>query len=187
MGTIMDLPSGWRPDFQPASFRGATFYTEVRSYECGQRLVIHEFPKRDAPYTENMGRRFYGYTVRGYIVQSARERDYRTRRDALQKILDDGKPGDLRLPWMNTKTHVICRQYRLTEEDRRGGYCVFDMQFVEASERPFKPTPAADRIVLDRALELQERTLLVMSQQPREIDRTTFVMDGHLLERRPGV
>src|SRR5262245_48963474 len=98
MGTIMDLPSAWRHDFQPASFAGCEFFCEIGSYECGQRIVVHEFPKKDEPYTELMGRRFYGFTVRGYCVQSAIEPDYRPKRDALQARLDQGQPGMLQLP-----------------------------------------------------------------------------------------
>jgi len=165
MGTIMDLPSGWRHSFQPAAFAGCEFFCEVGAYECGQRLVIHEFPKKDKPYTELMGRRFYGFTVRGYCVQSAREPDYRPKRDALNSRLERGTPGMLQLPFMRPK-HVVCRQWKLTEEDRVGGYCVFDMQFVEASERPFKPTPNPIQIMQERAIELHARTLLVMSGEP---------------------
>ena len=165
MGTIRDVSNPWRDSFQPASFAGCEFFCEVGSYECGQRIVIHEFPKKDAPYTELMGRRFYSFTVRAYCIASSIERDYRPKRDALQQKLDSENPvGMLQLPFMRPK-HVVCRQYRLTEEDRYGGYCTFDMQFVEASEQPFKPTPAPRELLIDRAIELQERTLVVMRER----------------------
>jgi len=178
MGTIMDLPSGWRQDFQPASFDGNEFFAEVKRYECGQRVVLHEFPKKDEPYTELMGRRFFAFNIRGYFVQSAREPDYRRRRDALNSRLERGTPGRLRLPWMEPK-HVVCRSWSLLEEDKRGGYCAIDMQFVEASAKPFKPTPAPDRLVFDRALELRERTLAVMAHSPRQVGNL-FLTDGYV-------
>jgi hypothetical protein len=34
---------------------------------------------------------------------------------------------------------VKCQRYRLTEDDKLGGYCTFDMQFVEAGVQPFMP------------------------------------------------
>ena len=178
MATIMDLPSGWRQSFQPAAFGGAEFYCEVGNYECGQRVVIHEFPKKDAPYTELMGRRFYAFTVRGYCIQSAREPNYKPRRDRLNDRLEQGTPGMLQLPFMRPK-HVVCRQWKLTEEDRLGGYCVFDMQFVEASERPFKPTPAPDQILVDRIDELRKRTLEVMAHSQRQVGKDLIIVDGH--------
>jgi prophage DNA circulation protein len=162
MSQIMDLPSGWRQSFQPANFDGAGFYTEVGSYECGHRLVIHEFPKKDKCYTETMGRRYYGFTVRGYCIQDANASDYRQQRDALQERLDEGRKGQLQLPFMRPK-EVMCRQYRMTEENRLGGYVAFDMSFVEASELPFKPTPAPRALLLMRSDDLQERVLVRMS------------------------
>jgi len=168
MGTIMESnpQAVWRQSIQPASFDNCEFYCEVGSWEGGQRLVVHEYPKRDSPYTEFMGRRHYSFTVRAYCVQSARRPDYRPMRDRLRNRLDEGRPGTLQLPLMRPMTHVACRQYRLTEEQRLGGYCVFDIQFVEASEPPFKPTPSPEYLLRQRALELLNRTLVVMSGQP---------------------
>jgi prophage DNA circulation protein len=165
---LMKLPSAWRGDFQPANFKGAFFYCEVGTYECGHRLVIHEFPKKDKPYTESMGRRYYGFTVRGYCIQSQTQPDYRNGqfgRNQLQEILDNGGKGMLQLPFQKPK-EVMCRQYRMTEEDRRGGYVVFDMQFVEASELPFRPTPDPRSILIQRADVLRQRALTVLVGQP---------------------
>jgi prophage DNA circulation protein len=162
MSQITDIHNPWRDSFQPANFDGAQFFCEIGAYECGQRIVIHEFPKKDECYTELMGRRYYAFTVRGYCIQSSKEPDYRTKRDALRDKLDEGQAGDLTLPFMKPK-HVICRQYRLTEDEHLGGYCVFDMTFAEASTPPFKPTPAPDYLLLQAADTLQARTLSIMA------------------------
>lgn len=171
MSQIMELPSGWRGSFQPANFDGAYFFCEVGSYECGHRLVIHEFPKKDKCYTESMGRRYYSFNVRGYCIQSRQQPDYRQAagrrggRNQLQERLDAGGKGMLQLPFQRPK-EVMCRNYRMTEEDRLGGYVVFDMQFVEASELPFRPTPAPRELLNMRADELRERVLVRMSGLP---------------------
>jgi hypothetical protein len=39
---------------------------------------------------------------------------------------------------------VVCMRYRLTEEERFGGYCVFDMTFTEQGVDPSVYAPAAD-------------------------------------------
>ena len=80
---------------------------------------VHPFPKKDAPYTENMGRRPIELRVRGYLVQSSRRPDYRPARDALQARLEKGMAGkaaQLQLPTMRPMS-VLCQNYRLD----RGG------------------------------------------------------------------
>jgi len=146
---IRNIRNPWRDALLPASFRGANFHVESGQKESGRRLVVHEFPKRDYPYSEDMGRRAYQFSVRGYCIAyphgtgkevtpmspQARtsllyQMDYRLPRDALQEELSRGEPGVLQLPTLKPMT-VMCQRWRLTEEERYGGYCVFDMQFVE--------------------------------------------------------
>ena len=85
--------SPWRKDLQPASFRGAFFHVETNSKENGRRIVVHEFPKKDLPYAEDMGRRAYEFSVRGYCIVYPKDlvgernelyrRDYRIARNRL--------------------------------------------------------------------------------------------------------
>lgn len=146
------IKNPWRADLQPASFQGAFFHVEVNAIENGRRVVMHEFPKKDVPYAEDMGRRAYEFTVRGYCIQYPRDattnsggsqlyrRDYRVARDILSDTLSSGTPGPLILPTRKGREiTVICPRYRLTEEERLGGYCVFDMTFVELGVAPRQP------------------------------------------------
>lgn len=161
---IKDIHNPWRDALLPASFDHNEFFVDVGGREGGQRLVIHEFPKRDTPYTENMGRRYIAFNVRAYCIQSAIERDYRPKRDALQRRLDEGTAGNLQLPTMQPMK-VICQRYRLQEEERLGGYCVFDIQFVEAGSQTQSPV-SAQQGMLSAASTAQTRTLTKMSGQP---------------------
>jgi prophage DNA circulation protein len=161
-----DIHNPWRDALLPASFDGNEFFVDVGGRESGNRLVVHQFPKKDIPYTENMGRRAFAKTVRGYVIQSARRPDYRPARDALVQRLEQGmagKAGRLQLPTMRPVT-VICQTYRLTEEERLGGYAVFDMHFVEAGSAPFKPTASPQAQLSQRATALSNRTLDVIAQ-----------------------
>jgi hypothetical protein len=65
-------------------------------------------------------------------------RDYTIARNLLIERLEEGGAGQLQLPMM-TPMIVVCSRYRLTEEDRAGGYCVFDMTFVEQGASPYTP------------------------------------------------
>jgi prophage DNA circulation protein len=135
--TIFDLPSVWRERLRPASYRGARFHCEVSTRESGRRIVEHEFPKKDLPYAEDMGRVAKQFTVRGYCITFSYDsgvalyaRDYRIARERLRKVLDSEGAGALQLP-TQTWEMVVCTRYRLTEEERFGGYCTFDMTFQE--------------------------------------------------------
>ena len=143
-------------------YDGVPFYVESGSRDSGRRTVTHEFPKRDKPYSEDMGQRAIEYNVRGYVIcypkdvglvqniggtafypsgglaQSLYMRDYRIARDLLQSRLDAGGQGVLQLPYMARAAFgdslvlmAVCTRYRMTEEDRFGGYATFDMTFVD--------------------------------------------------------
>lgn len=148
MATIRDLPGNtWRDNLLPAHFDGKVFHVDSGARDSGRRIVVHEFPKKEDPYSEDMGKKAVTFAVRGYCIVYPHEagspnflyrRDYRLARDALQARLETGGPGVLQLPTL-APMKVKCQRYRLTEEDKLGGYCVFDMQFVEAGVQPFMP------------------------------------------------
>lgn len=145
--TIMQLRSGiaWRQYLKRASFRSQPFYVDTGVRESGRRVVNHEFPKRNLPYAEDMGRRSREFTVRGYLIVYPNETifpndplkklNYITARDKLIEALETDDVATLTLPLLGTLT-VMCQRYRVTEEDKYGGYCVFDMTFTEYGRAP---------------------------------------------------
>jgi prophage DNA circulation protein len=151
MTDILDLPSAWRGKLRPASFGGARFHCESNSREGGRRIVEHVFPKKDLPYGEDMGRSPRDFTVRGYIIvypsDSAadvlKRRNYLEARDALLRRLEAVGPTVLQLPTQPPQL-VNCNRFRMAEEDRAGGLCIFDMTFSEAGLDPQIVAPAAD-------------------------------------------
>jgi len=142
---IIELESGiaWRSRLMPAMFRGERFHVETGVRESGRRIVPHEFPKRDAPYAEDMGRRQREFTVRGYIIVYPRDvagdvlkrKNYIEQRDKLIAALETEGPAILQLPLLGI-LEVACTRYRVTEENRLGGYCTFDMSFTEYGKAP---------------------------------------------------
>lgn len=142
--TILGLQSGiaWRQYLKPASFRSARFYVDAGVRESGRRIVGHQFPKRDIPYAEDMGRRSREFTVRGYCIVYPRDegdvlkkKNYIPARNALIVALETDGPATLQLPLLGSM-NVACVRFRVTEEDRFGGYCVFDMTFTEYGQAP---------------------------------------------------
>jgi hypothetical protein len=152
--------SPWRTKLLPAHFDDALFHVEAGSRESGRRTVTHTFPKKDYPYSEDMGRRPVEFTVRGYIIQypmnrnTLYQRDYTVARDILQRRLEEATPrraGVLQLPMAQDPMMVVCTRYRMTEEDKLGGYVVFDMTFVEVGVAPGTSMPSASSQLIQRS------------------------------------
>jgi prophage DNA circulation protein len=176
VSSIKDIPSAWRKDLVPANFDNCYFHVEASSLGGGRRMVTHEFPKRDLPYSEDMGRRASEYSVRGYCIQFVMNsppssvapglsmlwsRDYRLARNRLQTRLDAGGPGTLWLPTLAPQV-VVCPRYRLTEEDRFGGYAAFDMQFVEYGAGMQQPQQSTKAQLIAAANDLAQRIQYVL-------------------------
>ena len=73
------------PGLRPASFRGVPFDAfEEHSEAGGRRLVRHEFPLRDTPYAEDMGRKAGQWQVEAFVLRN-RWADYEAARDRLRR------------------------------------------------------------------------------------------------------
>jgi prophage DNA circulation protein len=128
MATIQEIaPAPWRMRLLPASFAGVRFHVEQQSRSGGRRVVLHEYPKRDEPYAEDMGRHAFRYQMNGYLVSP----DYHIDKRALMRALDNSAGGTLVDPYLAAPVRVMCERYSVTETRERGGYCVFEMAFVE--------------------------------------------------------
>lgn len=133
----------WRSRLRPASFRGVQFKIESSRRGSGRRLVLHEFPKRDDPYAEDMGRRARRFAVTGYVVGE----NYMVARDALVLALEQEGPAMLILDRLGEQM-VKVDSYGVTEVRERGGIAEFDMTFVEAGTAPdFAPAAATQEAV----------------------------------------
>jgi hypothetical protein len=65
--------------------------------------------------------------------------------------------------------YVVCTRYRLTEEERFGGYCTFDMSFVEYGIKPTAQgvNTAAATIVASETLKQRVQAVLAQGPSPR--------------------
>lgn len=119
--------ASWRDNLRPGSFRGVPFVTESHDHALGRRLATHEYPLRDTPYTEDMGRKAREFTLELYVIG----RDYMAARDRLREALEKGGPGPLVHPYLGTQT-VQVREAHLRETMREGRMARFSVTFVEA-------------------------------------------------------
>lgn len=119
----------WRLALTPASFRGVQFHVEHDELAGGRRDIVHEFPNRDTPYSEDLGRRARRFSISGYIIGI----NYTVGRDALIAALEQEGPGALILP-TQSEIQVQVDHYAMIEQRTRGGMCTFEMTFTEAGQ-----------------------------------------------------
>jgi prophage DNA circulation protein len=175
------IKNPWRADLQPAQFRNAYFHVDGSVVDSGRRIVMHEFPKKNMGYAEDMGRRMFEFTVRGYCIQYPRDmpgagmelyrRDYRIARDLLAAELTSGEPGPLLLPtYKGKEIIVVCPRYRLSEEDRFGGYCIFDMTFLEQGVPPREAPPDSRTQLLQKFNEMRQQIINTIATPKATVD-----------------
>lgn len=127
----------WKSGLVPSSFRGVEFKVEAAGRAGGRRGANFEFPKKDTPYVEDMGRRGRRFAVTAYLIGD----DYQTQRDELIRALEQEGPGLL--------NHYTLGQHRVTvdtfnvgERRDRGRFCEIEMQFFEAGRPPSQDVKA---------------------------------------------
>ena len=119
----------WHDKYLQASFRNVIFFVPSVDNSGGRRIVTHQFPGQDTPYSEDMGRSIRGYTFEAYVLGD----NYFAQRDALLDALEKPGPGKLIHPYRGTLT-VVVNNYTMRETDREGRMARFTINFTEAGE-----------------------------------------------------
>ena len=128
----------WRDQLQPASFRGVPFFVRSADTEEGRRGVLHEYPLRDDPFVEDMGRKAGEFTLEAIIVGE----DYFPARDALRNALKQPGAGELVHPTLGRMQVALVAPVRFVESlVDEGGMARFTLRFTETAENT---QPAAD-------------------------------------------
>ena len=162
MAPIRSFKNPWRDRWQQATFRGASFFMETGGQAGGRRAALHEYPKRNVPYAEDMGRRANVYSVQGYLIGPI----YLQLRDNLITALEKDGPGMLRLPlpYMMRDVKVLVQSYSITEARERGGMCTIEMQFVEYGDPNYRSTVSTPQEIQKSASAVEDN--VIGPQQP---------------------
>lgn len=120
---------GWRDRYQQGSFRGIPFQIESGDDERSQRVIAHEFPARDKPFIENLGKKANRFTVEAFLVGD----DYLEQRDSLQNACTQGGSGKLIHPYYGTLT-VHCDSIRARHDRNEMRMVRITMSFVEVGD-----------------------------------------------------
>lgn len=136
----------WRDQLQKTKVGGVECFSRSGGLAFGRRTQVHEYPLRDKPFVEDLGRRAREFTLDLYVLGD----DYMAARDRLIEVLE--KPGALTLThhWMGTM-QVTAVDSRLDESTREGGIAHFRVTFVEAGENKFPTSASNTRKLVDDA------------------------------------
>lgn len=131
----------WTEHLQKASFRGVPFAIISADGSFGRRQAVHEYPYRDTPWIEDMGRSSRKITLRGFLIQSSllySAADVFTQRDSLIAACETGEPGTLVHPTLGEiRVSVPDGGLRISESSEQGRVFQFTLAVMEVGEKQF--------------------------------------------------
>lgn len=125
----------WREQLLPASFRGVPFHVDRATVPVGRAVQLHEYPKKDEPLAEDMGRVSRVHKLTAFVVGE----DAFARRNKLLEALEKGGAGDLVHPFLG-RLKVVAGECEMSHDRREGGLVRFDLVFYPGQVQQF---PAA--------------------------------------------
>lgn len=117
----------WSDRFQAGSFRGVPFLITSAPRQIGRRQQMHEYPGRDTPWTEDLGRSGRRWQVECFVIGP----DYDLARNALEAALEQPGPGTLIHPYLGT-LQASAGVATVTDSTAEGGMATFSIPFMEA-------------------------------------------------------
>jgi prophage DNA circulation protein len=134
-------------NLRPASFRGVPFQVDISGLETGRRIQVHEYPQRDKPLAQDMGRSTRQLSFDAFVAGA----DYVEQANALLNAMETAGSGQLIHPWFGTlRVNALGCQVSF---DSGLGVARFQLQFVESGELSFpaasNSTAAVSRIASD--------------------------------------
>lgn len=141
----MALETGWRSRLRDASFRGVPFEVEDEDGNFGRRVQVHEYPNRDKPFTEDLGRATRRITINAYLIGD----DYPEKRDRLIAAIETEGAATLVHPWYGEMKGNVDGSVRVSHSKSEGRMCRVSFQFVESGELSFPTAGVASGQVLE--------------------------------------
>lgn len=123
------MAAQWIGNYLQGSFRGVEFFIQSASNTIGRRQANHEFPGRDEPFAEDLGRKAKTFSLECYIIDD----NYFNRRNELIKALDTDGPGELVHPYLGTFQAVVMSS-SFSERTSEGRMVRFSITFQEQKE-----------------------------------------------------
>lgn len=122
-----------KTNLRPASFRGIPFKIKRATTRVGRRVITHEFPFKDVPYTEDLGRGAREYTLEAHVIGDGHE-DIRDQ--LIQAIEGNKEPGILMHPIFGA-VRVVPGPIEHVFDNTEGNIEYFNFTFLEAGENKY--------------------------------------------------
>jgi prophage DNA circulation protein len=129
----------WEDQLRQGTIDGVPFFAHAAPKRGGRRNVVHEFPLRDQPEVQELGKGTQRFVLEAFVLGN----DYMAARDALEAVLE--KKGKRRLvhPYRGEMDVYVDGDYTAIERTEQGGYCEYQIPFVRASAKTY-PTATID-------------------------------------------
>lgn len=136
-----------------ASYEGIQFDVDSATLSFGRRTVTHEFPQRDAPYVEDLGKATRQFSIQGFIVgDDFIDRSKRLIDKIESQVGTDRRAnhGKLVHPWLGSLDVTPIDSPSITY-DRAKRFCTFTLTFLEAGNESTKKTTSWANQLLSKA------------------------------------
>lgn len=136
-----------------ASYEGIHFDVDSATLSFGRRTVTHEFPQRDAPYVEDLGKATRQFSIQGFIVgDDFIDRSKRLIDKIESQVGTDRRAnhGKLVHPWLGSLEVTPIDNPSITY-DKAKRICTFTLTFLEAGNESTKKTTSWANQFLSKA------------------------------------
>jgi len=123
---------GYKDELREASFRGFNFFVDGSQVAGGRRAIQHQFPNRETPYTEDLGRQAKSYQIEGHIIGT----DYLQAKKRLFEVFEKKGPGELIHPFYGSLM-VQVGALNVSESMRQGAIATFSVTCLELGDAKF--------------------------------------------------
>ena len=131
----------WFDQLQQASFRGVPFGVFGSDGRFGRRVAVHEYPNRDKPYIEDLGRSTRRISLTGFLIENSLVYgggDALSQRDAMVAAAEAAGAGTLVHPTLGElQVSVPDGGLSVVERWDQGRYFEIGFTFIESGERQF--------------------------------------------------
>lgn len=134
---------------RPGSFRGVSFETTQSTASVGRRVQVHEYPQRDTPYVEDLGRKAREVTFTAFVIGS----DYIAKMQKLIEALEKPGSGVLIHPWLG-KLDVTPKSVSKVTFSQKLRMASVELSFVESGEEKYPETSVGTSFLSRQMAEL---------------------------------
>lgn len=173
---------GWREEKQKASFRGVTFHVKASDGDIGRRNVIHQYPKRDTAYGEDLGKKAREFTLTAFVLGD----NYMAARDAFEAAIESPGPGELVHPWRG-RMNVSVTRCSVNENIDAEGKASWSVTFTEVDKNQ-QPNIRPDTFaIVDTAADAAIVSAEEDFEQVFTVDALPEFVEADAVERITGV